>query len=160
MKRKMLWVLLASLILVGIMVAGCNKGGSISSSPSAPAQNQNGGSAANTNQGAAQASQWPSQMPPDVPKFTYGTITGFGSTSNSIVVFINNASPDSFDKYQSDLKNAGWTIKETSQINGYGINAAKGERRVTVTFGSNSSSGNELQGQVLYNAIVNYGENQ
>jgi hypothetical protein len=92
-------------------------------------------------------------MPPDVPKFTYGTITGFGSTSGSVEVGINNATPDSFEKYQSDLKNAGWTILETSQISGYGIAAAKGKRGVNVSFGLNSS--NELSGQVIYIANKN-----
>jgi len=147
MKRKMLWVLLVSLILVGVMVAGCSKGSSTSSSPAAsspaaPAQSQ----------GAVQAgAQWPSQMPPDVPKFTYGTITGSSNNvMGSIQATFTNVTPDAFDKYQNDLKNAGWTISNAQQsANGFEIDAAKAPRGVVAMFIASKSEG--LKGAVTYN---------
>ncbi len=44
MKKRMIWCLLASLIVVSVMVAGCSKGGSTASNPTASTQSQPSGS--------------------------------------------------------------------------------------------------------------------
>ncbi len=139
MKRKILWGLLASLILIGIMVAGCrsgsNGGSQTPGAPAAPAQS--------LGQGAAQtggAVQWPSQMPPDVPRFNYGTIIYSSNNvfgGNMQAVFIN-ATQDSFSKYQSDLKNEGWTV---SSDNSTEVEAYKGRREVLSMFINTADSG-------------------
>jgi hypothetical protein len=130
---------LASLIAVSVLVAGCGKGGSTASSPSAssppaPAQSQ----------GAAQGGgtyQWPSQMPPDVPRFTYGTIN-FSQNDYAVMgtlqaVFINTTQ-DAFSKYQSDLKKAGWDVSLPNNTN---IVAYKGQREVNVMFMNTNDNG-------------------
>jgi hypothetical protein len=141
----MLWVWLALLILVSAMVAGCGKGVSTSgspaaSSPEAPAQNQS----------AAQANaHWPSQWPSDVPRFTYGTITS--NIGDSAVEF-KNVTPVAFNKYQSDLKKAGWTMKLAVQsANGaFTIIATKGQRSVATTQVTSTPGNPELSGSVVY----------
>ena len=95
--------------------------------------------------------QWPSKMPADVPLFTYGTIT---SSSNDIMGNIqasyNNVTADAFSKYQSDLKNAGWTISNANQsASGFEIDAAKAPRGVVAMFITSKTTG--LTGAVTYN---------
>ena len=94
--------------------------------------------------------QWPSQMPADVPVFTYGTITG---SSNNIMGNIqgafDNVSADAFTKYQSDLKNAGWTITVANQsASGFEIDATKTGRTVVAMFISTKKTG--LTGAVTF----------
>jgi hypothetical protein len=142
MKKGMLWCLLALLVVVGILVAGCGKSGS----PAATV---------NTGPGIVHTGgQWPSQMPPDVPKFNYGTIgAAVAIPGNSVAVGIENATPDAFVKYQSDLKNAGWTIGMNVQLaNSFMINATKGKSRISVNLDNSGGKG--------YKGMITYSEGQ
>ena len=95
--------------------------------------------------------QWPSKMPADVPVFTYGTITG---SSNAILGNIQGVFESvpavAFNKYQSDLKNAGWAITNATQSTfGFEIDAAKAPRTVVAMFINSLKNG--LTGAVTYN---------
>ena len=88
------------------------------------------------------------KMPPEVPKFIYGTIIECKVSAYQIALKVEKATPDSFNKYQSDLKNAGWTIATASQSNGTMIiQATKGQNTIEVNL-SNSDSG--LNGSIVY----------
>ncbi|MGA2112968.1 MAG: hypothetical protein ABSG98_12620 [Anaerolineales bacterium] len=95
---------------------------------------------------------WPSEMPADVPQFSYGTIT---ASSNNVMGHIQatfrNVPADAYDKYQSDLKNAGWTITNATQsADGFEIDAAKAPRTVVALFIASKSGG--FKGAVTYTA--------
>jgi len=61
-----------------------------------------------------------------------------------------NVTPDAFEKYQSDLKNAGWTITNATQsASGFEIDAAKSPRGVVAMFITSKDNG--LKGAVTYN---------
>ncbi|MBN2458446.1 hypothetical protein JXB31_04930 [Candidatus Woesearchaeota archaeon] len=60
---------------------------------------------------------WPADMPKQVPKFTYGAITGSEVGMDSWIVDFENVNPDAMDKYVSDLKSGGWTAS-FMEING------------------------------------------
>ena len=138
MKKGFFWGSLVSLIIMGILVAGCSKGGSTSARPQ-PAQSQ---------AAAPVLDEWPSKMPADVPMFSYGKITGYKIFIHAIVVNVEKATPDFFDKYQSDLKNAGWTITAASQTKEtIIIQATKGQSTVEANF-SNGTGG--LHGSVTF----------
>ena len=140
-------------LALSLAVAGCGTS----------ANNSSGNAPENTTGGQAQVSQinggvtgsgaiqWPSKMPPDVPKFTYGTITGSNNNvMGSVQAAFANVTPDAFDKYQSDLKNAGWTISNATQsADGFEIDAAKAPRGVVAMFIASKSEG--LKGAVTYN---------
>ncbi len=149
------FVLAVLVLALSLAVAGCSKQASMpANGGQAQVSQNNGGTAINTNQGAAQvggAIQWPSQMPPDVPKFNYGTITGSSNNvMGSIQAAFANVTPDAFDKYQNDLKNAGWTISNATQsADGFEIDAAKAPRGVVAMFIASKSDG--LKGAVTYN---------
>ena len=95
--------------------------------------------------------QWPSAMPTDVPRFTYGTITGANNNIlGNVQATFKNVAPDAFAKYQKDLKNAGWAITNATQsADGFEIDAAKTPRGVVAMFVL--STGNGLKGAVTYN---------
>jgi len=99
--------------------------------------------------------QWPSKMPTDVPVFTYGTITGASNDiMGSIQAVFDNVTPDAFDKYQIDLKNAGWTISNATQsAYGFEIDATIAPRTVVAMFVTSKSNG--LTGAVTFNAHAN-----
>jgi uncharacterized protein YceK len=85
------------------------------------------------------ATEWPSTMPADVPKFSYGKITSAmeNTTSDglSIVVGIDGVALADLDKYKSDLEGAGWEITTTSKTDDASIlSAEKGKNTVTVSF--------------------------
>ena len=138
MRKAMLWGLLTALMLVVMMVSGCGNSGSTARDTT------------NTGHGTSQGGQWPSQMPPDVPKFSYGTITSSNVVGPNIMVFYSNVTPDFYDKYQSDLKNAGWTITSVAMYKANNILiATKGRRQVDVEF---SKHNGELGGKLQYSA--------
>jgi hypothetical protein len=149
------YVLAALTLALSLAVAGCSKQASLPANGGQVQVNQNnGGTTRNTNQDTAQAGgtiQWPSQMPPDVPRFTYGTITGSSNNvMGSIQAAFANVTPDVFDKYQSDLKKAGWTISNATQsADGFEIDAAKAPRGVVAMFITSKNNG--LKGAVTYN---------
>jgi len=165
MRSRTTCLLLAiTLVVLSLTITGCSflakkaEEKAIQNATGGQAQvNQNNGSVTIKNgQGTFQAGgtyQWPSAMPADVPKFTYGTITAViqSNTANNkgITVAFTNATPDAFDKYKGSLQNAGWSIQETSQsTDGFMISAGKDKRTVMVIFNTDSDKG--LSGTVVY----------
>ncbi len=97
--------------------------------------------------------KWPEQLPADAPEFTYGQIVSIieNSTaeSDSIFVGIDGVDDDAFDKYKSDVENAGWTINTTNRGNDeFFIIATKENRNMVASFSNRSEKG--LSGGVTY----------
>lgn len=97
--------------------------------------------------------EWPSQIPADVPKFSYGKIITVTESStvqgNSVFVGINEVKDDAYDKYKSALESAGWKINLTNRSNdGFLITATKDKQNVIASFSNKSEKG--VSGGVTY----------
>jgi len=115
MKKVVLWSFSAALAIVVTM----GSTGDVSSQEATPCQQQ--GLALTLSIPAMTAGVdysttaiWPSQIPPAVPKFTYGRITFFAGNRCYMQVRIADPTADCFEKYQGDLKKAGWEIVAAS----------------------------------------------
>ena len=161
MHNKNLYTLLAVFVMAATALSACGVVDTITppaGTTSAPAVvptttatqvpvNQNTGTATGSSN-----IQWPSAMPADVPVFTYGTITGSSNDIlGSIQAAYENVTTDAFDKYQSDLKNAGWTISNATQsAYGFEIDATITPHTVVAMFVMSKNNG--LTGAVTYTA--------
>jgi hypothetical protein len=148
--RKNLLVFLALTIVSAFLVAGCGRSVTSTGSPvpqpqsqpQSQSQFQSQVQALLQKQGSGQANpQWPSAMPSYVPVFTYGTIYGSSNNVNGAgaiqAVFVN-VDQGAFNKYQQDLKNAGWTITNAlNSNNGFEIDAERNGRSLTTIMGLN-----------------------
>jgi hypothetical protein len=106
--------------------------------------------------------QWPSQIPPDVPRFTSGkiffdgtkTVVATGQATGErpgqgIMMMFNSVPSDSFEKYQNDLKNAGWTIGiATQNAGGFMFAASRGRQAIMATFEPTGKK--EFSGEITY----------
>jgi hypothetical protein len=91
-------------------------------------------------------------MPSDVPRFTYGTLTGSSNDvyGGGVQAAFDDVSADAFTKYQNDLRSAGWTISNATQsAAGFEIDATKAPRGVVAMFVNSKTHG--LRGAVTYN---------
>ncbi len=158
MHNKSLYTLIAVLVIAAAFLSACSSaatGTPAAAVPSAPTTAASQTQASQNNNGGVTGSgtvQWPSAMPTDVPQFAYGTITGASNDiMGSIQATYKNVTADAFDKYQSDLKTAGWTITNATQsAAGFEIDATITPRTVVAMFVT--SKNNELTGAVTYNA--------
>ena len=157
MRWKGFYVLVVLVFALSLAAAGCgqqeSKATATENPTEGPAQVTQNVQVTQNNGGATGSGtiQWPSMMPTDVPQFTYGTITGSSNNiMGSIQAAFENVTPDAFDKYQSDLKNAGWTISNATQsADGFEIDATKAPRGVVAMFITSKDNG--LKGAVTYN---------
>jgi len=159
-KKEGLSVLSIIAILVLVFFVGCEK------AAEKTIQNATGGKAKidtnkgtvsiKTNQGSMEVGgtqTWPSKMPSDVPKLTYGRITGVSETNTpkglSIFVAIGGISPAEFDKYQGMLEGAGWKIASVTKADdGLFMHAKKQSSALTVSF--SGKGGKDFSGGVAY----------
>lgn len=150
--KKNLLVFLALLIVSAFLVAGCGGGATGTGSPASQPQSQSQSQSQSQlqsqvqkllqNQGSGQSNpQWPSAMPSYVPVFTYGTIYGSSNNVNgagAIQAVFDNVDQGAFNKYQNDLKNAGWTITNALHSDkGFEIDAERNGRSLTTIMGLN-----------------------
>ena len=115
MKKVLPWSLSAALAVVVTIAAGNTSDGS--SQEPTPCQQQGVAlslAAMATGADYSTTARWPSEIPPDVPKFTYGRITSFAGNRCYMQVRIADPTADCFDNYQRDLKKAGWEIVAAS----------------------------------------------
>ncbi len=72
----------------------------------------------------SESSKWPTDLPSDVPEFTYGTVKATAKTTTNgkgnWSITLENVQSGAYDKYVSDLKAAGW--QETTTSTGSGVN--------------------------------------
>lgn len=55
------------------------------------------------------SAKWPTDMPANVPKFTYGTVTASSKTPEGWSVIFEKVTTDAQTKYLADLTGKGWT---------------------------------------------------
>ena len=155
MRNKSLYTLFAIFVIATMFLSACGSAATpVTVVPSEPTTAATQTQAGQNNGGATGngSIQWPSAMPMDVPQFTYGTITGANNDiMGNVQAVYESVTPDTFDKYQSDLKNAGWTISNATQSAfGFEIDATIAPRTVVAMFVT--SKGKGLTGAVTYNA--------
>lgn len=162
-KRNLLTLLILTIFSLSLFITGC---GAVSDKVSEKAaekaiESASGGNAkvdlnndkvtVTTKDGSLQAggtSEWPSKIPADVPKFSYGKITSVMESTTtdgqSIIVGIEGVALDDLEKYKGQLEGAGWKITMTSKSeDGYLLVSEKAKNSVTASFskGDNSYSG-------------------
>lgn len=59
---------------------------------------------------------WPSDAPSIVPKFSAGKIEASGRLGDVWTITISGITDDNYNNYKDTLKNSGWTIDSTSEI--------------------------------------------
>jgi len=99
--------------------------------------------------------EWPSKIPADVPKFTYGKINSVIENTSpdgqSIIVGLEGVAMADIEKYKSALEGAGWKITMTSKSDdAYFMTAEKGKNSVSASFGTKTDGG--------YSGILGYVE--
>jgi len=120
-----------SLFVSGIVLSGCGVGGGeVSTLPGGnPVSNEiaketgeklaeemMGGNVdlEYAEEGSGDVVAWPEQMPSDVPVFKYAEIEASmvspSESGGAIVVGLKNVEKGAYDKYEQDLKAAGWEI--------------------------------------------------
>jgi len=96
----------------------------------------------------ASTSVWPVDMPPEVPKFSYGKVKAVTRSTmpegKSWVVVFENAQGNIVKDYESKLKSNGFktvaTIVTSDQGEGGSISGTKDKLNVTLIIGSGSAS--------------------
>jgi flagellar basal body-associated protein FliL len=147
------YILVTLAISIVLLVAGCGIKASTINAKAGPVV---GSTPVVTSESKAQPQpsqnsgiQWPSAMPADVPQFTYGTITGANNNvMGKVQATFSNVSSDAFNKYQSDLKDAGWKITSAAPDQSE-IDAAKSSHSIVLMFLNSAKNG--LKVTLTYN---------
>lgn len=67
---------------------------------------------------------WPTDMPSDVPEFTYGKVKMVTKSEvenkKGWNILLEEVTADAPEKYKADLKNSGWSIKATTTVSDQG----------------------------------------
>ncbi len=167
-KFRLLALMILTVFSFSVLVTGCGKVAEKASEKAAEQaiESASGGNAkvdlsgdkvsVKTDEGTMQVggtNEWPSQIPSDVPKFSYGKITSVMETTTndgqSIIVSFENVAMADLEKYKSALEGAGWKANITSKSDdGYFMSAAKDKNTVSLTFGSKTDAG--------YSGVVGY----
>lgn len=158
---KLLTLLVVAVFSLSILITGCGKVAEKASEKATEKaiESASGGNAqvdvdkdkmtVKTKDGSMQVggtNEWPSKIPSDVPKFSYGKIdsvaeTNTGDGQSVIVSFEGVAMPD-LEKYKSDIESAGWKVTMTTKSDdGYWMSAEKDKNAIALTFANKSDSG-------------------
>lgn len=98
--------------------------------------------------------EWPDQLPSDVPRYSDGKIVSVLESSTEdqgtgIFVVIENTSLDAAQSYKEELKKNGWTISMTSNTSDSVMFAAtKNNSAITLSFALNE--GKSASGGITY----------
>lgn len=153
-KRNLLTLLIIAVFSMSLLISGCGMIGDkvAEKATEKTIENATGGDAkvdlnkdkvtVTTKDGTMQVggtSEWPSKIPSDVPKFSYGKITSVMENTTtdgqSFIVGFEGVAVADLEKYKSDLEGAGWKITMTSKSDdGYLIVAEKAKNSVTASF--------------------------
>jgi hypothetical protein len=87
----------------------------------------------------AETSEWPSDMFPEVPRFTYGVVErvskGTEGGMQKFNVYIRDVEDGAFEKYDADIKAAGWESQSMTQTDDAGmISAQKGNMALQLVY--------------------------
>jgi hypothetical protein len=81
--------------------------------------------------------QWPPDIPPEIPPFKYGQVKTVARTNTEIITSWNltleNVFTDAFEKYKKDLKDNEFKISLAESAKGGSLQAKKKEWTITTT---------------------------
>ncbi len=85
--------------------------------------------------------EWPADMFPEVPRFTYGVVEnvskGDEGGMKKFNVFLKEVEDGAFEKYDADIRAAGWGSQSTTQTDEGGmISAQKGNMALQLMYDS------------------------
>lgn len=87
-------------------------------------------------EGSGETVAWPTKIPGDVPVFKYGkidaTLAAPGGGEGDVAIQFREVEEGAYDKYEQDLKNAGWEIVTDSAWEDEHISATKGDVSIDV----------------------------
>ncbi|MDH4358488.1 MAG: hypothetical protein OEV37_00870 [Candidatus Berkelbacteria bacterium] len=97
----------------------------------------------------SEGAKWPTDLPSDVPEFTYGTVKATAKTTSdgkgNWSITLENVQSGAYDKYVSDLKAAGWEEATTSTAEGVNyIDMSKGSYDLIFTYEENEKTASLL----------------
>jgi len=155
-RRQQGWLLVAALLLSVLVAAGCGKKASgeklAEGMMERTLESATGGNAdvdlngndvtIKTKDGTttmSETSEWPSDMFPDVPKFTYGVVErvskGTEGGMQKFNVYLRDVEDGAFEKYDADIKAAGWESQMMTQSDDAGmISAQKGNMALQLVY--------------------------
>ncbi|HOX41193.1 MAG TPA: hypothetical protein PK263_03290 [bacterium] len=85
--------------------------------------------------------EWPSDLPSDVPKFSYGTLTYASNSADVWSIGAKDVKSSDSDKYVSSITGSGWTSSGDFSMSGTTItNYEKGSWLLTYTYESGNSN--------------------
>jgi hypothetical protein len=155
--RSALLVVFA-ILLLSVLVVGCQKAGEkmVETASGGKAKVEGDKVTIKTGQGTMEVGGkqvWPSRIPADVPKFTYGKIVSVMENNNpkgtNVFVGIEEITRADFDKYASALADAGWkAVTESKSEDGFFVTAKKGNNMLVVSFSGKGDKG--FSGGVSY----------
>jgi hypothetical protein len=137
--KKLLVLTLALVLALSLSACKVNTGNNNSSggdNMNTPTVSQNSGNAnsSNTNAPVGASVPWPANDVPELPEYTYGSITGATkpSESGSMTIKAGNTSQADLDKYLQALESDGWTVSKNSSASHIDYaTASKGSYSVT-----------------------------
>ncbi|MCJ7740217.1 hypothetical protein MUP32_02785 [Candidatus Microgenomates bacterium] len=83
--------------------------------------------------------QWPSDMPPDVPKFPAGNVVMSTNVNNSWTVILKNVTKENVEKYVSELQKIGWQADNEVNIMVELTQMKKGAYRLNLAYDASSN---------------------
>lgn len=83
--------------------------------------------------------QWPSDMPPDVPKFPAGTVVMSTNVNNSWTVILKNITKGDVEKYVAELQKNGWQAADDVKFLVEMTEMEKGAYRINVVYDASSN---------------------
>ena len=147
-----------AILFVSVLLPGCQKASEkmVETATGGKAKIDGEKVTVKTDQGTMEVGgkqEWPSRIPGDVPKFTYGKITSVMENNTpkgtNVFVGIEGISRTDFDNYVSTLAGAGWkTVTESKGEDGFFVTTKKGNNMLLVSFSGKSDKG--FSGGVSY----------
>lgn len=151
-------VVVFALLLIPILLVGCKKAGEkmVETATGGKATIDGDKVTVKTEQGTMEVGgkqEWPSRIPADVPKFTYGKITTVMENNTpkgtNVFVGLENVTRADFDSYVSTLAGAGWKmVTESKGEDGFFVTTKKGNNTLLVSFSGKNEKG--FSGGVSY----------
>lgn len=153
--RSALLVVCVMLLVSVVLMAGCKKPSEkmgekmIETATGGKATIDGNKITVKTDQGTMQAGgtqEWPSKIPADVPKFTYGKIVSVMENNTpkgtNIFVGIEGVSKADFENYVTALAGAGWkAVTESKGEDGFFVTTKKGNNMLVASFSGKNEKG-------------------
>lgn len=135
MKRTLIPLIILSLIIIA---GGCSSADSNSEKQNTAGETNNTAVVEQTNAEEANVEEtntiamWMEDIPEEVPEFTYGDVIQGEKGMGSWIVDFENVPADALEKYNQDLKNAGWSASYIAMTHTITGNSDSGKYSIIV----------------------------